>query len=293
MYYAPDVEPECDPYRREGGYEYLSVILDLWCAGKSYPTCHESKRLAIFYACEKGELEYERTGRGYKMGWGDSAEEINSNKNCALLIHRESFNKWMQMKGFPEGKDGNFLPTSFSQRESVLPPQKPHMFSYNFANPSETVSYQMTPQQQAEVAPWMNQKTPYQQPALPAPNVSSTQPLIPPPVMPVATTPMARKSTMQAMAFAEFLAHVVTHGGYIPEQLPFNAVTLVDVFNNTVDQKYHVTVSDVPGFVHRNRPLLCGKVGSTHIAFSKDTQTRDIMVEIKILLRINPFKLIS
>lgn len=286
MYYAPDVEPECDPYRCEGGYEYLSVILDIWCAGKSYPACHESKRLAIFYACEKGELEYERTGRGYKMGWGDSAEEINNNKNCALLIHRESFNKWMQMKGFPEGKDGNFLPTSFSQLEGT--PLSSHAYT---VSPYNLCAPQLTPRQQAEVAPWMNQNTPYQQPALPAPDVSSTQPLIPPPVMPVATQPVARKSTMQAMAFAEFLAHVVTHGGYIPEQLPFNAVTLVDVFNNTVDQKYHVTVSDVPGFVHRNRPLLCGKVGSTYIAFSKDTQTRDIMVEIKILIGKYPFTL--
>ncbi|MBF0462574.1 MAG: hypothetical protein HQL87_14420 [Magnetococcales bacterium] len=107
------------------------------------------------------------------------------------------------------------------------------------------------------------------------------------------TPPPANKPTkpptMQAMAFAQFLAHVVNHGKYTPENLPFNAVTLVDVYNDTVAKKYHVTVKDVIGFVHRNRPLLCEKVGVTHIAFSKNTQNSDIATEIKNLIQEHHF----
>ena len=99
-----------------------------------------------------------------------------------------------------------------------------------------------------------------------------------------------KKPTMQAMAFAEFLAHVVKNGGYTPENLPFNAVTLIAVFNKDVVKKYHVTVKDVPGFVSRNRTLFCEKLGVTDIAFAKNTQNRDIMDEIKNLLEKNPFK---
>ncbi|MEO5334965.1 MAG: hypothetical protein H7839_23370 [Magnetococcus sp. YQC-5] len=99
-----------------------------------------------------------------------------------------------------------------------------------------------------------------------------------------------KKGTLHARVFAEFLAHVVEHGGYTPEQLPFNSVTLIDVFNSTVDNKYHVIIEDKLGFVHRNRPLFREKLGGKDFTFSKNTQNSDIMDKIKKILADHPFK---
>ena len=91
----------CNIYWAEADKVPISAIVDYWC--ESDPICQKARFFALVSACEKGEVVYSRSdGRDFRDPVLDLA-----NRDI-LLIHRESFEKWIQK--FPERKAGDILP---------------------------------------------------------------------------------------------------------------------------------------------------------------------------------------
>jgi len=92
---------QCSAYWNESRYLPISAVVDYWCEGD--PNCYKAKFFALVAACEEGEIEYTRVdGKKFEDPILDLA------RKDILLIHRESFEKWIQK--FPTEKVGDILP---------------------------------------------------------------------------------------------------------------------------------------------------------------------------------------
>ena len=92
---------QCNIYWAEAEKMPISAIVDYWC--ENDPICQKARFFALVAACEKGEVEYSRAdGKDFRDPVLDLA-----NRDI-LLIHRESFERWIQK--FPEKKAGDILP---------------------------------------------------------------------------------------------------------------------------------------------------------------------------------------